>query len=283
MPEVTRGDEELLLQSTSARLHGTVVPVRCTVHVMLCGREELCGSAPRKRLFVMALATRLAAATERYWAVFGALALVLSFYDAVWTPVLAMLPLPFPPSAMAWGFVLDALFLAGIAAHAALLTREAWRARLHSASFFVDLACCLPIEALGLAAAGRVMPELRLIKLLGCHARRCGVRASTTCCARGSAICRPSRRAVELEPPRRRADHRAHRARHALVRRRLGARRAAAGRLGGGLRRARGLGRRRHADRLPPRAVLGVRHDDHRRVRRRRPRLRRGRRRRQPS
>ena len=114
----------------------------------------------------MALATRLAAATERYWAVFGALALVLSFYDAVWTPVLAMLPLPFPPLAMAWGFVLDALFLAGIAAHAALLTREAWRARLHSAGFFVDLACCLPIEALGLAGAGRVMPELRLIKLL---------------------------------------------------------------------------------------------------------------------
>ena len=142
-------------------------PVLGSVHVMLCGREaclRICSSTTQ-RLF-MALATRLAAATERYWAVFGALALVLSFYDAVWTPVLAMLPLPFPPSAMAWGFVLDALFLAGIAAHAALLTREAWRARLHSASFFVDLACCLPIEALGLAAAGRVMPELRLIKLL---------------------------------------------------------------------------------------------------------------------
>ena len=92
----------------------------------------------------MALATRLAAATERYWAVFARWR-SSSAYDAIWTPVLAMLPLPFPPPAMAWGFVLDALFLAGIAAHGAPHARGArgctppassstWRAACRSRS-----------------------------------------------------------------------------------------------------------------------------------------------------
>ena len=178
-----------------------------------------------------------------------ALALVRGRASAVWTPVLAM------PcrcrSARRWRARVEvaraALFLAGHRRRTpALLTSRARGAR------------------------GGTPPASSSTWRAACRSRRSASRApaTTTCCARGSArTCGGTGtvavvRIIVLI---------------ALVTHWCGVAWAIGLLPGGWVAGKRGLGRRRHADRLPPRAVLGVRHDDHRRVRRRRPRLRRGR------